>query len=93
VGPRAWCDGEAAHTRVQSSTMARMRRADVDPGVEDMRTMDSSDITKSAQEPDCGPNTDVVCEPIAHCLRAATPSGDMMVTCTDLIVADQSRSA
>jgi hypothetical protein len=31
--------------------MARVRRADVDPGVEDMRTMDSPNITKSAQEP------------------------------------------
>jgi hypothetical protein len=51
VGPRAWCDGDATYTMVQSSTMARMRRADVDPGVEDMRTVDSPDVTKSVQEP------------------------------------------
>jgi hypothetical protein len=32
-----------------------MRRADVDLGVEEIRTVDSSDITKSVQEPQCGP--------------------------------------
>jgi hypothetical protein len=51
VGLRARCDGDATDATVQPSTMARMRRVDVAPGVEDMRTVDSSDITKSVQEP------------------------------------------
>jgi hypothetical protein len=48
---RAWCDGDATYTMVPSLTTARMRRADVDLGGEEMRTVDSSDITKSVQEP------------------------------------------
>jgi hypothetical protein len=51
AGPRAWCDGDATYTMVPSLTTARMRRADVNLGVEEMRTVDSSDITKSVQEP------------------------------------------
>jgi hypothetical protein len=31
--------------------MARMRRTDVDPDADEMRTVDSPDITKSVQEP------------------------------------------
>jgi hypothetical protein len=27
-----------------------------------------------AQDPDCGLKIDAVCEPIAHCLQAATPN-------------------
>jgi hypothetical protein len=37
-----------------------MRRADVDPGVKETRTVDLPDITKSVQEPDCEPDPALV---------------------------------